>query len=160
MEPPEGGDTMKQVRGTLLECVKQAADICHLRTQEEQGTIEFYCRIRYPLLTGLYLNPGESEQMTLKRLGEAIIQQARVSSVPVGHQSALLEYGDAWVGEALDDRRIFGKVYLVGASEPVALIYQLDLKHDEVPADAQGSRIPREANAGGNALDRLTWGRS
>ncbi len=98
--------------------------------------------------------------MTLKRLGEAIIQQARVSSVPVGPQSALLEYGDAWIGEALDDRRIFGKVYLVGASEPVALIYQLDLKHDEVPAATQGSRIPREANAGGNALDRLTRGRS
>ena len=139
---------MKQVRGTLLECVKQAADICHLRTQEEQETIQFYCRIRYPLLTSLYLNPGESEQMTLKRLGEAITQQARVSQVPVAHTSALLEYDDAQDGEALDDQRTFGKLYLAGTREPVALIYQLDLKHDEVPADAQGSRIPREANAG------------
>ncbi len=55
MGPPEGGDTIKQVRGTLHECVQKTADICTLRTQEEQGTIQFYCRIRYPLLTSLYL---------------------------------------------------------------------------------------------------------
>jgi hypothetical protein len=135
MGSPEGGDTMKQVRGTLHECVQKTADICTLRTQEEQGTIQFYCRIRYPLLTSLYLNPVESEQMTLKRLGEAITQQARVSQVPVAHTSALLEYDDAWDGEALDDQRTFGKLYLVGTSEPVALIYLLDLKQVEGQPD-------------------------
>ena len=122
---------MKQTKGTLLECVKKAADIYLLRTRQEQGTTQFYCLIRDPLLKGLYLNPGESERMTLKRLGEAITQQAQVSQAPVGYKSALLEYDDAWAGEAFDDRWVFGKLYLTGTSEPVALIYQLDLKQDE-----------------------------
>ena len=122
---------MKQIKGTLLECVKKAADIYQLKTQEKQGTSHFYCLVRYPLLTGLYLHPGESEQMSLKRLGEAITQQGQVSQAPVGHEPALLEYDDTWVGEALDDWRVFSKLYLVGTSEPVAFIYRLDLKQDE-----------------------------
>ena len=76
--------------------------------------------------------------MTLKRLGEAITQQARISQVPVAHKSALLEYDDARDGEALDDRRTFGKLYLVCTNEPVALIYQLDLEQDEVPTGFPG----------------------
>lgn len=115
---------MKQVKGTLLECLHQAAAIFRLRTMLDQKHREFNCQIKEPLLTDLYLAPGETEGLTLTHLGQAISMQSRVSQVPVGDQSALLEYDTMGIGESADEEEeeVFGKLYLVSTSEPVVLI--------------------------------------
>lgn len=117
---------MKQVKGTLLECTQQAVAIFRLRTVQDQKHRPFHCQIKGPLLTDLYLAPGETEDMTLNRLGQAISRQARISQSPVGDQPALLEYDAMGIGETADEEPIFGKLYLVGTSEPVVLISRLE----------------------------------
>jgi hypothetical protein len=117
---------MTQLKGTFLECVQKAVAMYRLRTEQDGKHRAFHCQIKGPLLTSLYLTPGETEDMTLNRLGEAISNQARISQAPVGDQPAFLEYDKAWIGEDTDDYQVFGKLYLVGVSEPVVLIYRLE----------------------------------
>jgi hypothetical protein len=115
---------MKRVEGTLLQCVQQATKLEGLRTKEEQVASPVLCRLQGSLLTILYLMPGESEGILLKDLGQAISNQAKVSSAPVAQEPAFLEYDETLLGELDDDQLILGKLYLRTQSQPVAFIYQ------------------------------------
>ena len=121
----------KRIEGTLMWCVQKATDWYRERAEESQGKHDFRCRIQGALLTALYLGFGENDEVPLKRLGEAISEQSRVSQSPIGHTPAILEYDDAWVGESIDDRLVFGKLYFASGPEPVALIYQIDCEPEK-----------------------------
>jgi hypothetical protein len=117
---------MKQVKGTLLECLHRAEDIFSVQATQGWKQRSFYCQIKGPLLMDLFLAPGEAEGMTLKQLGLAISKQARVSQVSIGDQPALLEYDLTGIGETADEEPVFGKFYLAGTPEPVVLIRRLE----------------------------------
>lgn len=119
---------MKRITGTLGTCLQQATDLCSVRTREEPASAAsaVRCQLQGDLVTGLYLVPGEAEGMTLKRLGEAITTQARISPTPLEQQPAILEYDETGVGQVLNARRIIGTLSLRGEAQPVALLYYLD----------------------------------
>jgi hypothetical protein len=89
------------------------------------NSITVRCQLQGPLVTGLYLVPGETEGITLKRLGEAISTQARISPCPLEQQPALLDYDDTSLGQTSGNRRMLGTLSLTGENEPVALLYWL-----------------------------------
>jgi hypothetical protein len=119
---------MKRITGTLGSCLQQATGVCSQQLQEEKSVaaLSVRCQLQGPLVTGLYLVPGETEGITLKRLGEAISTQARISPCPLEQQSALLDYDDTSLGQQLGNRRLLGTLSLAGENEPVALLYWLD----------------------------------
>src|SRR5438067_2223762 len=119
---------MKHITGTLSTCLHHATVLCSERPQEERSAaaVTMRCQLQGPLVTGLYLVPGETEGITLKRLGEAISTQARISPSPLEQQPAILEYDETRVGQAWGDHRIMGILSLKGETEPVALLYYLD----------------------------------
>ena len=119
---------MKHMTGTLGTCLQQATALCSGRTQEERASaaVDVRCQLQGQLVTGLYLVPGETEGITLKRLGEAISTQARISPSPLEQQPAILEYDETRVGRHEGNRRIVGILSLKGETEPVALLYRPD----------------------------------
>ena len=119
---------MKRITGTLGSCLQQATVVCseHLHEEKSIAAVTVRCQLQGPLVTGLYLVPGETEGITLKRLGEAISTQARISPCPLEEQSALLDYDDTSLGQPSGNRRMLGTLSLTGANEPVALLYWLD----------------------------------
>ena len=119
---------MKRMTGTLGACLQHATTLCTSRTREEQAeaAVTVRCQLQGQLVTGLYLVPGESEGITLKRLGEAISIQARINPSPLEQRPAILEYDETRVGLREGDRRIMGILSFEGESEPVALFYCLD----------------------------------
>jgi hypothetical protein len=119
---------MKRITGTLGSCLQQATALCseHLQEEKSVAALNVRCQLQGPLVTGLYLVPGETEGITLKRLGEAISTQARISPCPLEQQSALLDYDDTSLGQQLGNRRLLGTLSLAGENEPVALLYWLD----------------------------------
>jgi hypothetical protein len=118
---------MKRITGTLGSCLQQATDVCSQQLHEEKSVaaLSVRCQLQGPLVTGLYLVPGETEGITLKRLGEAISTQARISPCPLEQQPALLDYDDTSLGQQLGNRRLLGTLSLAGENEPVALLYWL-----------------------------------
>ena len=127
---------MKRITGTVDTCLQQAKDLCWDSTSEAHtpATRAVRCQLQGKLVSGLYLVPGETEGITLKRLGEAMSTQARISSSPLEQQLAILEYDETGVGLLQGDRRIMGILSLSGEPEPVALLYCLD---DEAREPAQ-----------------------
>ena len=119
---------MKHTTGTLGSCLQQATAVCSEQLHEEQSVaaLTVRCQLQGPLVTGLYLVPGETEGITLKRLGEAVSTQARISPCPLEQQPALLDYDDTSLGQTSGNRRILGTLYLTGENEPVVLLYWLD----------------------------------
>ena len=119
---------MKRITGTLGSCLQQASTVCseHLHEEKSVAAVTVRCQLQGPLVTGLYLVPGETEGITLKRLGEAISTQARISPCPLEEQPALLDYDDTSLGQPSGNRRMLGTLSLTGANEPVALLYWLD----------------------------------
>jgi hypothetical protein len=101
--------------------------VCSQQLHEEKSVaaLSVRCQLQGPLVTGLYLVPGETEGITLKRLGEAISTQARISPCPLEQQPALLDYDDTSLGQQLGNRRLLGTLSLAGENEPVALLYWL-----------------------------------
>jgi len=118
---------MKRITGTLGSCLQQATALCseHLHEDKSVAALTVRCQLQGPLVTGLYLVPGETEGITLKRLGEAISTQARISPCPLEQQPALLDYDDTSPGQPLGNRRFLGTLSLTGENEPVALLYWL-----------------------------------
>ena len=118
---------MKRITGTLGSCLQQATTVCSEQLHEEKSVaaVTVRCQLQGPLVTGLYLVPGETEGITLKRLGEAISTQARISPCPLEQQPALLDYDDTNLGQTSDNRRILGTLSLTGENQPVALLYWL-----------------------------------
>lgn len=119
---------MKRITGTLGSCLQQATAVCseHLHEERSIAALTVRCQLQGPLVTGLYLVPGETEGITLKRLGEAVSTQARISPCPLEQQPALLDYDDTGLGQQLGNRRLLGTLSLAGENEPVALLYWLD----------------------------------
>ena len=119
---------MKRITGTLGSCLQQATVVCGEQLHEEQSVaaLSVRCQLQGPLVRGLYLVPGETEGITLKRLGEAISTQARISPCPLEQQPALLDYDDTSLGQSSGNRRLLGTLSLTGENEPVALLYWLD----------------------------------
>jgi len=119
---------MKRITGTVDTCLQQAKDLCWDSRSEAHtpATRAVRCQLQGKLVSGLYLIPGETEGITLKRLGEAMSTQARISSSPLEQQLAILEYDETGVGLRQGDRRIMGILSLTGEPEPVALLYCLD----------------------------------
>ncbi len=119
---------MKRITGTLGSCLQQATALCSEQLHEERSAaaLAVRCQLQGPLVTGLYLVPGETEGITLKRLGEAISTQARISPTPLEQQPALLDYDDLSLGQLSGNRRILGTLSLAGENQPVALLYWLD----------------------------------
>ena len=118
---------MKRITGTLGSCLQQATAVYSEQLHEEKSVaaVTVRCQLQGPLVTGLYLVPGETEGITLKRLGEAVSTQARISPCPLEQQSALLDYDDTSLGQPSGNRRILGTLSLTGENEPVALLYWL-----------------------------------
>ena len=118
---------MKRITGTLGSCLQQATAVCSERLHEEKSVaaVTVRCQLQGLLVTGLYLVPGETEGITLKRLGEAVSTQARISPCPLEQQPALLDYDDTSLGQTSGNRRILGTLSLTGEKEPVALLYWL-----------------------------------
>ena len=119
---------MKRITGTLDTCLQQARDLCSPSTYEAgtSAARAVRCQLQGQLVTGLYLVPGETEGMTLKRLWEAISTQDRVSPSPLQQHLAILEYDETGTGQVQGDRRVMGTLSLLGEAEPVALFYCLD----------------------------------
>src|SRR5438045_1426326 len=99
---------MKRITGTLGSCLQQATALCSEQLHEEKSVaaVTVRCQLQGPLVTGLYLVPGETEGITLKRLGEAVSTQARISPCPLEQQPALLAYDDTSVEPIPDKRRL------------------------------------------------------
>jgi hypothetical protein len=119
---------MKRITGTLSTCVRQAADLWSSTNREELIPVnaDIRCQLQGKLMKGLYLVPGETEAMTLKRLGEAISTQARVKPSPLEQQPTILEYDETGVGQVINDRRVLGTFSFIGEADPVALLYYVD----------------------------------
>lgn len=119
---------MKHITGTLSTCVRQAADLWSSTTRKglAPATTDVRCQLQGKLMQGLYLVPGETEGMTLKRLGEAISTQARVNPSPLEQQPTILEYDETGVGQTINDRQVLGTLSFIGEADPVALLYYVD----------------------------------
>ena len=123
---------MKRKTGPLATCIQQAADLYGSGKPDEQRVFPVRCFLQGKLLTDLYLVPGEATEMTLQRLGEAVSTQARISSSPLGQQSAILEYDETGVGTLIDDRWAVGTLCFKGETDPAVFLYRPDLLSAQV----------------------------
>ena len=123
---------MKRKTGPLVTCIQQAADLYSSGKPDERGVFPVRCFLQGKLLTGLFLVPGEATEMTLQRLGEAVSTQARISSSPLGQQSAILEYDETGVGTLIDDRWAVGTLCFKGETDPAVFLYRPDLLSAQV----------------------------
>jgi hypothetical protein len=117
---------MKHKTGPLAACIKQAADLYGSGKPDERVVFPVRCLLQGKLLTGLYLMPGEATEMTLQRLGEAVSTQGRISSCPLGQQSANLKYDETGAGTVINDRRVVGTLCFEGESDPAVFLYRPD----------------------------------
>ena len=117
---------MKRKTGPLATCIKQAADLYGSGKPDKREIFPVRCLLQGKLLTGLSLMPGEATGMTLQRLGEAVSVQARISSYPLGQQSANLEYDETEGGMVINDRRVVGRLCFEGETDPAVLLYRPD----------------------------------
>ena len=123
---------MKRKTGPLATCIQRAADLYGSGKPDERGVFPVRCFLQGKLLTGLFLVPGEATEMTLQRLGEAVSTQARISSSPLGQQSAILEYDETGVGTLIDDRWAVGTLCFKGETDPAVFLYRPDLLSAQV----------------------------
>jgi hypothetical protein len=123
---------MKRKTGPLATCIQQAADLYGSGKPDEREVFPVRCFLQGKLLTGLFLVPGEATEMTLQRLGEAVSTQARISSSPLGQQSAILEYDETGVGTLIDDRWAVGTLCFKGETDPAVFLYRPDLLSAQV----------------------------
>ena len=123
---------MKRKTGPLAACIRQAADLYGSGKPDEREVFPVRCFLQGKLLTGLFLVPGEATEMTLQRLGEAVSTQARISSSPLGQQSAILEYDETGVGTLIDDRWAVGTLCFKGETDPAVFLYRPDLLSAQV----------------------------
>jgi hypothetical protein len=117
---------MKRQTGPLATCIKQAADLYGSEKSDKREGVSVRCLLQGKLLTGLYLMPGEAAGMSLKRLGEALSIQARISPYPLGQQSATFEYDETGVGTVINDQRVVGTLCLEGETNPALVLYRPD----------------------------------
>ena len=123
---------MKRKTGPLATCIQQPADLYGSGKPDEREVFPVRCFLQGKLLTGLFLVPGEATEMTLQRLGEAVSTQARISSSPLGQQSAILEYDETGVGTLIDDRWAVGTLCFKGETDPAVFLYRPDLLSAQV----------------------------
>ncbi len=117
---------MKRKTAPLETCIKQAADLYGSGKPDNREVFPVRCLLQGKLLNDLPLMPGEAAEMTLQRLGEALNVQARISSYPLGQQSATLEFDETGVGTVMNDRRVVGTLCFEGETYPAMVLYRPD----------------------------------
>jgi hypothetical protein len=124
VEPPVT-KAWTRYRGSLLQCLEKAADTYYYTTQEDQGGHDWRVwSLSFKLL--------DQETFTPQELVTSMAEQADQAALP-----AILDYDTSWFGETVyrDDGQeplwVHAKLYLVGSSEPIALIYRIDFEDEE-----------------------------
>ncbi len=143
---PLNTQNWKRYRGSLLQCLKKAADTYYYTTQEDQGGHDW--RV---WATGL--KQRDTDVFRPYELLERIASSPDQAALP-----AILDYDTSWFGYSLhrdeeaDSLWVHAHLYIVGDNQPVAHIYRIDFEEEEEPVDLVVEQMNRIESPGYNEL--------